>query len=1152
MKEKILPDEIREIREALGLAQRAAGELLGGGPSAFAKYESGTIEPAASLVTLLRLLQADPTALDRLRGPAYRPSLHDETPPFEVSASHVAAVDDRMLPALARSLLHAEARDHQLLAPDIHVPSKISVADGGEDGRIQWEGGPSTTATLPGRFIQFQFKAGPVAPTRAAGDILTRTGSLKGMIAAAVGAGAHYVMLCASTYTRTAIERREKAIGDAFATAGRLLDPCRIHFWDAEKIAQWTNRHPAVAVWLKERIEPGTTGPFRSLFHWRDRSEHARSPWIADERLEPLRTRLLTHVDQPQGVFRVLGSAAVGSTRLVLEALLQSPHDGGFRSSLVLYADRAETDLVAINDIVRNLGDIGSRAIVVVDGCPSEAHRRLARLVVKSTSNLSLVTIDTVEDSAEAHSPDTMVIDSAPEAVTAGIIDRALPTLGSEDRRRLLLFTRGYPGIAFAVADAWSRSTPVPYAADKDFVAAFIGGRSLSQNTLRTAKLIAAFGLVYDRAADSHIDEIAARGSLSQAEFRAETATLVDRRVVQRRGGVYALQPRPVSMNLALRQWQEWGPQDWDDVLAGNGDAQLKVNAARQLAWLNTTAVAVQIVEHVCRPGGPFEGLDHLARPGAAQTMFHLAAIYPWLCAELIRNAFDEIRDLDEVGGDLRRNLVETLERIAFDPDAFAEAAELLLRLAEAESEPQISNNATGQFVALFPIILGETAADGKSRIAFLDGIPDTGKQRRAVVVKALLAGIKTSHFSRVRVVGAESHGSRPALVPWRPKTSKQLSEYVLACLDCLAKEAASDDACGLAARDGIAFELRSLVSHGFVDAVESIVAQVLEAVGSWPAAIESLGHFLDFDAADNREPDLSTRVKSLLKALQPKELAERVRYLVTDMPWDYPSGENLDFEARDLRQVSDIQAIATEVSGKPDALLHILPDLTAGRQRWATHFGKHIASRVDSPRRWCERIRQAIICTPEEQRDFTLLAGFLDGLEDPAFVSDAKLGLAASPELAAGLPLVCSTLGIVRTDIDLAIDALEAGLMPPHRLSQWSAGDALRELAPHEVAPLFDALLDRGPETLEVALDLMGMYAHRAKTRLDSLGVQIHKVIDCTVERSLRVGRYHGHPPSADDSQMAAGEGPRQPRRQTGRPSAYARVGDWQVRLYI
>ena len=64
----IEPDEIRAIREGLGLSQVEAGELLGGGPRAFTKYEAGTIRPRASVVSLLRVLEGNPSALASLTG----------------------------------------------------------------------------------------------------------------------------------------------------------------------------------------------------------------------------------------------------------------------------------------------------------------------------------------------------------------------------------------------------------------------------------------------------------------------------------------------------------------------------------------------------------------------------------------------------------------------------------------------------------------------------------------------------------------------------------------------------------------------------------------------------------------------------------------------------------------------------------------------------------------------------------------------------------------------------------------------------------------------------------------------------------------------------------------------------------------------------
>lgn len=62
----VLPDEVRRIRKKLGLNQQRAGTLLGGGPNAFHKYESGEVLPSKAISNLLRVLEAMPEGLKLL------------------------------------------------------------------------------------------------------------------------------------------------------------------------------------------------------------------------------------------------------------------------------------------------------------------------------------------------------------------------------------------------------------------------------------------------------------------------------------------------------------------------------------------------------------------------------------------------------------------------------------------------------------------------------------------------------------------------------------------------------------------------------------------------------------------------------------------------------------------------------------------------------------------------------------------------------------------------------------------------------------------------------------------------------------------------------------------------------------------------------
>lgn len=55
--------EIKRIRTKLGLMQKQAADIFGGGVNAFSRYERGEVEPGPSTVKLLHLLDRHPELL---------------------------------------------------------------------------------------------------------------------------------------------------------------------------------------------------------------------------------------------------------------------------------------------------------------------------------------------------------------------------------------------------------------------------------------------------------------------------------------------------------------------------------------------------------------------------------------------------------------------------------------------------------------------------------------------------------------------------------------------------------------------------------------------------------------------------------------------------------------------------------------------------------------------------------------------------------------------------------------------------------------------------------------------------------------------------------------------------------------------------------
>jgi len=63
----LTPDKIKKLRRKLKLSQADAGSLIGGGPRAFQKYESGDILPSRGILSALVLLANDPSRLQELQ-----------------------------------------------------------------------------------------------------------------------------------------------------------------------------------------------------------------------------------------------------------------------------------------------------------------------------------------------------------------------------------------------------------------------------------------------------------------------------------------------------------------------------------------------------------------------------------------------------------------------------------------------------------------------------------------------------------------------------------------------------------------------------------------------------------------------------------------------------------------------------------------------------------------------------------------------------------------------------------------------------------------------------------------------------------------------------------------------------------------------------
>ena len=1096
------PEEIRAIRKRLGLSQAKAGEVIGGGPRAFNKYESGTIKPTSGVVNLLRVLDDNPSALGSLPGSkGIAPVIGNH--PFEVSSAEIEALTEETFPLLLKRLLSAEAQTNDLPASTrIHVSTNIHAKDGGEDGRITWTGGPASTGFLPSRFSQFQMKAGRIAPARSAKDVLVNQSEAKGMIREALETGGSYVMLCSHPYAQKQIDDRKGKIRAAIRKAGVTVGDDQIDFRDADQLAMWVNSHPSVAVWWKEHVQPGSIGPFRSWFHWAGHPKHEHLLFVEDERFAVIRAFLNERVTEVRSIVRVVGLPGVGKSRLTLEALSPTDEDvlrGTYLSDTVMYVDQSESSPELVRSTVQNLADLGRRAIVVVDSCDPETRVALSGMVLRQNSRMSLIVIED-GNPATAVDENSIGVEKASSSVIEAIVDHISPDLPFEDRQRLLQFSEGLPNVAHRVALKWG--TQASITDDEDaLVDAYILGRNVyNRALLNSAELLSVFGAVdVDSPGDNQLADIAALGgNITTDNLYADISDLVNQGVVQRHGRYATLKPLMVTFSLAARQWRRWSRIKWEQVLAGDVDSKLKVSAARQLALLNTTDVARSVVEHLCRVNGPFDDMQSLSLPGHAEILSSFAEVSPEDVTCLIERHLDSIDDLSKMDGLVRRQFVSALQKIAMHRDSFEDAALLLLRLADNDNELWL-DNATEQFVALFPMSLGGTAADGTSRLDLVDEVIDTvNSQQRVVVAKALIEGIETSHFSRT--IGAESQGTLPAIRTWEPATTHEAVAYIAGCIGRLGNLALEDSEVGIVARAGLSNSMDSLILHGFIESVAEIVDSVGQALGYWPEAVRTL-QFLLHHRSSGLDDEIIGRITSLISQMQPRTIEERLDTIIRESWWETttPDGSARTSDALYQSRMDAARALATEFMCEPGLLQDALHRLTCGQQGMTDMFGAAIAEIAEAPLDWLSSIEQATSTATEDVRNYELLIGFISGLQSlyAGEVEAFKVRAAATPELAPAIPQICSRLGVTASDVELAIEALRSGRLPPRRLRSW--GGALEGVPRNTVGQLFDALIDHSAEGFILACTMMGVYGYDNIARLGEFDAQVVRLAENT-----------------------------------------------------
>lgn len=1041
---------------------------------------------------------------------------------FEVTPEQIERLKGDELVRLLGRLLYAEAQLAGISQRGVTVPLQIDIPDGGEDARIEWEGGVDNTNYLPSRFNIFQAKATSLGEAGWKKEAWSKASQRNGkpkLSAALERTISRRGSYLGFTSTPMVGEKRDKclqAIRDGIAEAGSSPETlAAIDIYDANKIAEWINSHPAVALWLNELSHGISLGGYQTVEGWKRTADFTAVVLVQDsaKRFEVRRSkkpesddeaaetasgissaqageRLLDRLVKPGQLVRLFGPSGVGKTRFAFEFI------SGATTIL-----KAAASVSAVYCDLRNVGSAlfqhaqrfaeqKTPVLLIVDECSREDAKRLFEAATRESSQLRVLAIGLGNEPIVHERCLNIELRPSDDEMIEKIIRSRMPDGKASDVEFVRNLCAGFPRIAVLATDNYTKGSAVLNSIG-DVVERILTGSGVTEPTdVRNLEVLALFDrLGADGDYSGELDFVAERLAGTTGDQMYESlARASEHLIVDRRSRFLAAQPIPIATFLGLRRLNLLRLTTLVKFIE---DASPELRGRLLSAWqrFDVSPMAVKVAEHLLSFRGPFGTRESLETEDGAETVDALVHVAPDAAADAIFRAFHDapIDDL-RARKDGRRGLVRALEKLAFRRASFGRAARILLRLGAAENE-KWDNNATGQFKQLYQLNLSGTEAPPSDRFAVLDEALGSSDSR--IVSLALDAASETLDTgSASRSSGAEIIGSNPALEDWRPKIWQEVFDYRRGGLRRLLSVRKSHPEFAARCKAILASHIRGLLSPNLLDDVEAAINEILETDGLWLAAINSVGQWLYFDRARAPE-DHALRVRKLYDRLLPSDpISLALLYTkfwsgdLYDPDLVHSPGDR-DFEYS-TRKAIEIAGLIAKDSTQTE---RVLAALTAEELHNSFPFARELALKTPNPVKTF-RVALEQLQASGSRQGIQVIRGLLSGIDsrDPALANQCISEALETELLKTDAVNLFSAIEITTARLPDITKSLSDGLISVRDFVHLSYGRGLDAISPTDLAPVLSQLCAIGAEGMWTALEVVSMYLHGGGKGLDPI----------------------------------------------------------------
>lgn len=385
---------------------------------------------------------------------------------LEISGDDIARLADADLRELVGLLCEADYRLAGLPTKGIMWGGHQDARDGGLDVVVRDEIPPPSLSFVPRSVTGFQIKK-PDMPRSEILKEMRPDGVLRAEIKALIEVkGAYIIVSSSGSTTGPALKSRIDAMKESLAGEANH-ENLHLDFFDRGRVATWVRSHPSLILWVRDKVGRPLNG-WRPFENWANAPGGIEEEYLLDDglRLHDGTTtkgtglsidagflKLRSALSLPGAIVRLAGLSGVGKTRLVQALFDQRVGEHALNPSQAFYTDISDSPLPDPGAFANQLINDKTRAVLIIDNCPPELHRRLTQICSRPEGTVSLLTVeyDVRDDLPEETS--VFRLEPASEGVVERLIRKRFPYISQVDARTIAVFSGGNSRLAIARAN---------------------------------------------------------------------------------------------------------------------------------------------------------------------------------------------------------------------------------------------------------------------------------------------------------------------------------------------------------------------------------------------------------------------------------------------------------------------------------------------------------------------------------------------------------------------------------------------------------------------------------------------------------------------------------------------------------------------------